>query len=114
MSEQQLGVPFAEAVGLPANQQAKALARKEAEEKKLAEPQMSFYTVKAPNKVVKQIVKMKGVYEVYIGNLKRHKDGLEPMILKWKEEKMWVEPHLVPEMIKAIRLDLAKKPKAKR
>lgn len=100
---------FAESQGLPANKHAKELAKAEAKAKKVPTPKGVFYSLKAGNKVVKHIVKPHGLYQDYIGNLSRHRDGLEPKIKQWKAEGVWAEPHEVAAKVAALRADLGKK-----
>lgn len=100
---------FAESAGLPANKHAKLQAQKDAANKKKEVPHGVFYTMKDANKVIKVKVKLQGVYEVYVGNMKRHKDGLVPAIKNWKAKGAWCEPHEVKDKIVAIRAELAAK-----
>lgn len=98
---------FSQAEGLPANKHAKALAKKKSSKKDEPE-KVAFYTLKG-DKVIKMLVSLNGSYEVYIGNLKRHKDGLAEVMKIWKKDGLWVESHAVKEKIAEIRKKLAKK-----
>lgn len=97
---------FAEAKGVPANAHKKEIAKKEAAQKKTLEPQGVLYTHKKGEKCVKVIVKHQSVGEVYVGNMIRHKDGLGPLIKKWKEEGSWCEPHELKDKIAQVRAKL--------
>lgn len=99
---------FAESAGTPANAHAKELAKKESAAKKHVEPSASFYTLKGLSKVIKTIVKQRGVFEVYVGNKDRHEENLKVLIESWKKQGLWLEPHQVKEKILAIRANLPK------
>ncbi|CAB4170116.1 hypothetical protein UFOVP903_56 [uncultured Caudovirales phage] len=90
---------FAKAEGSTANAHAKKLAKRTSVEKKTGEPRSVFYTMKGLYKIIKVIVKARGVYEVYVGSLKRNKVDLETMIKLYKKEGTWVEPHAVKQAI---------------
>jgi hypothetical protein len=98
---------FAEQDGTPGNKHAKELARMEQALKKREVPRGSFYTAQG-KKVLKIMVKADRVLQVYVGNLVRHKDGLDPVIARWKKEGHWVEPHAVKAKIAALRAELKK------
>ena len=111
------GETFVDSEGTPANKHAKELAKQKASDLKNVEPRLSFYTVKGggrdleSGKVVKIIVKARGVYEVYVGNLKRNGEQLQGLVKIWQKEGAWAEPHQVKELVKELR---AKLPKAKK
>lgn len=104
-------VTFADAEGTPANKHAKAKAKEEAANKKKAEPSASFYTLKNLTKVVKIVVKARGVYEIYVGNMKRHAGQLDGLVKVWKKQGEWVEAHERKAKVRELRAAL---PKAKR
>lgn len=97
---------FAEAEGLPANAHAKKLAKEKSKKKKVE--QGVFYTQKG-DKVVKMIVKPGRVFTVYIGNLKRHKDGLAGPIKEWQAQGAWVKPHEIEQKIAELKKQLEAK-----
>ncbi len=107
---------FAEAQGLPANAHAKKIAKEkskkdieaaEAKAKLLADekegkkrpptPAGIFYTRKGEHKIIKLSVKKDPikVFSIYVGNIKKHKESLDPLIKHWKKEGVWLEPHEV-------------------
>lgn len=99
---------FAESQGLPANAHAKKLAKEKAAKEKKATPKGVFYTIRG-TKILKVMVKPHGTYTDYIGNMKRHQDGLEPMVKKWKAEGVWVGADSVDAKIKELQSQLVKK-----
>lgn len=85
---------FAEEPGLPANQQAKELAQAASRKKKQREKYPFFYTRKGV-KVLKMVMKRGKTLSIYLGNLKnkKHKVFLDPAIVKWKKDGLWIEEH---------------------
>jgi hypothetical protein len=92
-------VPFKDAPGLESNQHAKKLAQSAAKKRKTKFE--SFYSQKG-TKVVKVTFKPTGQYQEYVGNLAKTKRGeaqqLKDMIVMWKKEKLWIEPHMLDEV----------------
>jgi len=95
---------FAEAPDAAPVKKAKEVAQKKSRDAKALEPRATFYTMKGADKVVKVLVKHRGVYEIYLGRmLKKHKAALESMILGWKKKGEWVEPHAAKAKIEELR-----------
>lgn len=99
MSTQKEPVPFKDAVGLESNQHAKKLAQANSKKKKAKFE--TFFSQKG-SKVVKITFKPTGQYQEYVGSLAKVKKGeaqqLKDMIVIWKKEKLWIEPHLLEEI----------------
>jgi len=89
--------------GNPANEWAKQLAKEKANRK--AKPFKTIYSVK-DGKVVKIDVKTNGAYQSYIGNAKKQKNQIVPLITQWKKEGVWVEEYDLETTIKEIMLEL--------
>lgn len=89
--------------GNPANEWAKKLAQEKASRQ--PKPFKTLYTQK-DGKVLKVDVKTNGSYSSYIGNSKKHKDQLTPLILQWKKEGVWVDEYELETKIKEIMIGL--------
>lgn len=87
-SEQQKDATFAEAKGSEPNQHAKKLAKEKAKKDSEVIPSSSFY-IEIGDKVQKITVKPNGTHTIYIGSLAKHKDGLLPLIAKWKKDGVY-------------------------
>lgn len=74
--------------GNPANEWAKKLAQEKANRKPKAVK--SFFTIKE-GKVLKVDIKKNGCYSAYIGNYKKNKDQINPLILQWKKQGLWID-----------------------
>lgn len=98
---------FADAAGTPGNAHAKKLAKAKSKEEKTDEPRAHFYTMKGAEKVVKIVVKHRGAFEIYVGNLRRHGANLKGLIAVWKKDGEWFEPHQREEKIAELRKSLA-------
>ena len=102
-AEDEGGETFAESAGTPANAHAKKLAKQKSALKKSSEPSGAFYMVKNLTKVVKVLVKKSGVFQIYVGSLKRNKAELDAVIARWKKQGEWCEPHEAKAKIEEIR-----------
>lgn len=98
---------FADAEGTPGNAHAKKIAKAASKAKLEGEPSAHFYTMKGAEKVVKIVVKHRGAFEIYVGNLKRHGADLKGLIAVWKKGGEWFEPHQREEKIKELRNGLS-------
>ena len=98
---------FADAEGTPGNAHAKKLAKASSKAKLTEEPRAHFYTMKGAEKVVKIVVKHRGAFEIYVGNLRRHGANLKGLIAVWKKDGEWFEPHQREEKIAELRESLA-------
>lgn len=85
---------FAEAKGSEANQQAKKISQ--AKSRKARSASKEFYTMRG-TKVLKIQVKAGGTYSEFVGNYKekKHKALLDPLIMRWKKDLVWVPEHEV-------------------
>lgn len=98
---------FADAEGTPGNAHAKRLAKAGSKAAKTDEPRAHFYTMKGPEKVVKIVVKHRGAFEIYVGNLRRHGADLKGLIAVWKKDGDWFEAHQREEQIAKLRAGLS-------
>ena len=76
---------------------AKLKAKEKSQRKE--KPSKSFYTQK-DGKILLVTVKYNGAYSSYIGNNRKHKEQLKPLIAQWKKEGSWVDEHDHEEFIK--------------
>lgn len=90
-------------VGNPANEWAKKMAQEKASRQ--PKPFKTLYTQK-DGKVLKVDVKTNGSYSSYIGNNRKHKDQLTPLILQWKKDGVWVDEYELDNKIKEIMSEL--------
>lgn len=74
--------------GNPANEWAKKLAKDNANKK--AKPFKTIFTIKE-GKVLKVDIKKNGSYSSYIGNAKKNKEQIAPLISQWKKQGVWVD-----------------------
>lgn len=107
LAEQTEGETFAEAAGTPANVHAKKLAKAGSKAKQDEEPRAHFYTMKGAEKVVKIVVKHRGAFEIYVGNMRRHGASLKGLIKLWQKEGVWAEAHQRKEQIEKLRAGLS-------
>jgi len=89
--------------GNPANEWAKKMAQEKASRQ--PKPFKTLYTQK-DGKVLKVDVKTNGSYSSYIGNNRKHKDQLTPLILQWKKDGVWVDEYELDNKIKEIMSEL--------
>lgn len=89
--------------GNPANEWAKKMAQEKANRQPKASK--TVYT-KKDGKVLKVDIKVNGAYSSYIGNYKKHKDQLIPLISQWKKEGSWVDEFELEEKTKEIMANL--------
>lgn len=85
--------------GNPANEWAKKIAQEKATRQ--PKPFKTLYTQK-DGKVLKVDVKINGSYSSYIGNNRKHKEQLTPLILQWKKDGLWVDEYELDNKIKEI------------
>lgn len=85
--------------GNPANEWAKKIAQEKSTRQ--PKPFKTLYTQK-DGKVLKVDVKINGSYSSYIGNNRKHKEQLTPLILQWKKDGLWVDEYELDNKIKEI------------
>lgn len=85
--------------GNPANEWAKKIAQEKSTRQ--PKPFKTLYTQK-DGKVLKVDVKINGSYSSYIGNNRKHKEQLTPLILQWKKDGVWVDEYELDNKIKEI------------
>lgn len=64
-----------------------------------------FYTQK-DGKILLVTIKSNGAYSSYIGNGKKHKEQLKPLIARWKKDGVWIEEHEAEEFISKTIIEL--------
>lgn len=101
--EKSLEVKKESDAGNPGNEWAKKVAQEKANRK--AKPTKTIYSIK-DGKVLKIDVKTNGAYSSYIGNNKKHKQQLMPLILQWKKEGVWIDEYECEEKVSEIMLEL--------
>lgn len=101
--EKKLESKVIEDAGNPANEWAKKMAQEKANRQ--PKPFKTLYTQK-DGKILRIDVKTNGSYSSYIGNNRKHKDQLTPLILHWKKDGVWVDEYELDNKIKEIMSEL--------
>lgn len=85
--------------GNPANEWAKKLAQDKVSRKQ--KPFKTIFTDK-DGKVLKVDINKHGSYSNYIGNSKKNREQIAPLVAQWKKQGVWVDGYELEEKIKEI------------